>query len=920
MEGWRSSPTRLREDGALESDLVASGYRDRLFTELVQNAADAASRAGGAGAVDVQWDGELLSVANTGAPLDESGVRALCALRASDKSEGVGRFGVGFTAVRTVSDEVQVRSSTGSIAFSASRTAAALAGAGLTAPHSGAPALRLAWPSVQLPRNGFATEIVLALRPDVDGDRLVSELVHEAIDLLLELPAVQSITIRSISLGERVIERRERILDSGLTEVRIGERTWWRCDADHAQWLVPVQGRQVRPLAEDVLRAPTRSDEQLSLPAIVIGEVDMQPDRRRILPGAQVQRLAQGYHRLVAAVPAGQRALLIPTPTFARSVVDGELREAVLADLRGSPWLPVVATGVHAVETLVLPHRAHLIVGLSDELAAALTEIVDALVIPDLSTPRNQQLLDAVGVHRIGFARLTELLSGVQREPTWWHALYEALAPLVTDAVVAEELSSIPVPLSDGRIVTGPRTVLLGAEIGGQVVIDWARVVHPDAAHPLLARLGAESATAADLLSDPALAARIEELADWDGNDNDSAATGLVESVLAIAAEHSAGTLPSWLGQLPIPEEGGGLRAADELLLPGAPLAEVLAEDSPFGIVEEEFAERFGARALRVVGVGAGFTTLHADLPSGPDHDLDDEENWWDTLREDPEKIDAVRDLDLVDPTLWPRALSLLIEDPTTRPLLDDANGYTAWWLRRHAELGGVPLGSLRAPDDDTFAGLLDVADHPYAAQLSAALAPSRLDSPEFAELLLDRLADPQRQAEPAVIVRAHRALAKAVHDGELNIDDLDVPAGVRALDGSVADLDAALVLDRPWLAAVISPARLVVGDIDTADALAELLDAALASENVRGVVVGAGRLSRWSAEPGAVLAATLAGAGLPSGPVIVHEQLTVHVDTPEGEYNVEVPWWVDDDGAVHAAARWQLPWNQLAQNQRRGR
>ncbi|NKT07498.1 hypothetical protein GS470_00930 [Rhodococcus hoagii] len=43
---WRNSPTRLREDAAAEADLVRAGYRDRLLTELAQNAADAAARAG----------------------------------------------------------------------------------------------------------------------------------------------------------------------------------------------------------------------------------------------------------------------------------------------------------------------------------------------------------------------------------------------------------------------------------------------------------------------------------------------------------------------------------------------------------------------------------------------------------------------------------------------------------------------------------------------------------------------------------------------------------------------------------------------------------------------------------------------------------------------------------------------------------
>ncbi|SDH23914.1 hypothetical protein SAMN05444695_101527 [Rhodococcus triatomae] len=890
---------------------MRSGYRDRLLTELAQNAADTAARAGVPGFLDVRVDGDLLSVANSGAPLDEQGVQALSALRASGKREGVGRFGVGFTAVRSVGDEVEVRSSTGSIEFSAERTGRALTAAGLPVPEDGVPVLRLAWPSAPAPRAGFATEVVIRLRADIDADRLLDAMAEEATDLLLELPALHAITV-----GDTVVERAERALDSGLVEVRIGSRTWWRYDTEHARWFVPVRDGIVRPVGEDVLRAPTRSDEQLSLPALVIGDVAMQPDRRRVLPGAPVQRLARGYAGLVAAVPAAQRTALVPAPTFARSEVDGLLREALLAELRDAQWLPVVPDPSVGGVAVVAPPRAHLVPGLDDALAAALSDVVGDLVIPDLSSPRHQQALAAVDVHRIGPARIAELLAGVRREPSWWRALYAALEPLVVDSVVAEELSAIPVPLCDGSTVTGPRTVLLGTGMDAGPVVDWARVVHPEAAHPLLARLGAAAATPVDLLSDPALLARIEELEDGDFEDghpggdeieSSGTATELAATVLSLANGAAPGTLPSWLGRLPIPDADGELRPADELLLPDAPLADVLDEDSPFGCVDAAFAERVGERALRAVGVGAGFTVLRVELPSGPDHDLDDEQAWWGSLGEDPEVLEAVRDLDLVDPARWRQALTLLAQDPSTRPLLADPHGYTAWWLRRHAVLDGVAWGTLRAPEDRVFAGLLDIADHPDAEVLRATLAPARVDSAEFADLLLQRLADATRSPAPGVVTRAHRLLGEAARHGVLDLDDIDLPPGVRTLDGTVADPDDAMVLDRPWLAAVVPPSRLVVGTPDTADALADLLDLPTAGSVVHGVVIGTGRVTRWADEPGAVLAAALAGTDVPDGPVTVHERLAVRVGgAVDGE--VDVPWWVDEDGTTHCTTEWRWP------------
>ena len=253
----------MREDAAAESDLAKAGYRDRLLTELAQNAADAAAREGVEGSLWVDVDGRTMTVANTGRPLDEPGVHALTALRASNKvdaDEGVtGRFGVGFSAVLSVSDEVELRSSTGSIRFSASQHFCARSSlANSAVPETGVPVLRLVWPSGELPSDGADSEVVLTLRPDVDAAALLSQMTREAVDLLLELPA-----LGSIRLGEKTFRRSERVLDSGLVEIAIGDRTWWQYTAPNARWLVPVRDGVVEPVADDVLRAPTRSDEEL---------------------------------------------------------------------------------------------------------------------------------------------------------------------------------------------------------------------------------------------------------------------------------------------------------------------------------------------------------------------------------------------------------------------------------------------------------------------------------------------------------------------------------------------------------------------------------------------------------------------------------------------------------------------------------
>lgn len=894
MSAWAQSPTRLREDATTESDFVRVGYRDRVLTELAQNAADAAARAGMPGELRVWCDEDRLHVANIGEPLDETGVHALTALRSSSKTGGVGRFGVGFTAVLAVSDEIEVRSRTGSIVFSADRTRAELARHGLDCPAVGVPTLRLVWPSFEAPPGESATEVVLHLRAGVEGAALLDSFRAEVHDLLLELPALHTVTI-----GNETFTRDERQLDDALHEVRIGERTWWEFRGPSARWLVPVVDGRVGPVAQDVLRAPTRSDEELSLPAVVVADVAMQPDRRRMLPGAHVESAARGYARFVAALPADQRLELVPVPGFARSEVDRRIREAVLDELRTEQWLPAAAGGSD-----LAPDRAVVLAGLTEELAAVLEDVVPGLIAPDLCGPRHAPALAAVGVHPLGLARLADLLAGHDRDPAWWNGLYEALSPLVVDAVTAEELASMPVPLSDGRTVTGPRTTVLAAQLPTDtpLAMPWVRLVHSHAAHPLLARLGAHTVTVEDLLSDPALIAAIDDLDpdDPDGDYSAMSASALADVVLRLARAVPAESVPRELGALPLPDADGELVPADELLLPGAPLTEVLVEDTPFGTVGTAIVDRYGADALRAVGVGWGFTVLRAELPTGPDHDLPDEDLWWEGLGTDPETLVAVRDLDLVDERCWDRALTLLAEDPAVADALTDPDGYTTWYLRTHAMLDGVPLGHYRYTDDTAFDGLLDPCTHPAAGVFRTSLADTRIRDLDLAGTLLDRLADPRRSPGPAAIVAAHTALAEAFSAGGLDAESVELPDGVRSVAGTVIDAADALVPDLPWCAALVPIDRLVTAGQGKSEALADVLDIAVASAVVTAEPVDPGRSTAWDREPAAVLAAVVAGADLPRGTLVLHERLTVRCSGAlTGDR--DVPWWVDSTGVVHS-------------------
>ena len=456
LAAWRDSPTRFREDANAEEDLRLGGYRDRMLVELAQNAADAAVSTGVPGRLRLAVvDGEL-RVANTGAPLTEEGVAALASLRASAKRSGeqVGQFGVGFAAVLAVTENPRVVSSTGGVRFSAAHTRESIAdhdrlGAALAAREHEVPVLRLAWPVEHtedpVPA-GFDTEVRLPPRPEVDLDQLLAAAAEQAPDLLLALPG-----LAVIEIGDERWERTEgakpgvielhgptsvtrwltRRSSGTLTEAqsqRLGvearaRANWTVC------WAVPLDADGApAPTSDEVLHAPTPTDERLSLPARLLATLPVEPSRRRLLPGpatdAVLAAAAAEYAALVAALPTEHRLALVPLPGFPRSEVDGQLRAGVLAALADASWLPTEAGPLRApagASVLDLPDA---------DLAGLVVALVPGLLAGGLSEPAHAPALAVFDVRRVRAADLVTAVSGIDREPAWWARLYAALQPL----------------------------------------------------------------------------------------------------------------------------------------------------------------------------------------------------------------------------------------------------------------------------------------------------------------------------------------------------------------------------------------------------------------------------------------------------------------------------------------------------------
>jgi hypothetical protein len=600
----------------------------------------------------------------------------------------------------------------------------------------------------------------------------------------------------------------------------------------------------------------------------------------------------------------------------------------VTARLTQTPFLPVSG----ALGARQRPADAVVVDDVGDAVVGVLAPVLPGLL--PAAWARQRAPLTVLGVRRLRLADVVDLLAGLRRAPSWWHDLYAALAAEApAGRAAADALGALPVPLTDETLVRGPRGRLLPAEgldpeLPSRLGL---RIVHPEAAHPLLERLGATPASPRSVLVDPAV--REVVLTAADGADD---ADEVLDAVLALVA--AAGIGPEevpWLAEVPLPDDTGELVPARELVLPGSPLASLLAaEEVPR--VAAELLDQWGADVLRAVGVPWSLTLARAeDVPLDPDapgHDLDGEEDWREDALDllpfgsDPAVVTefvAVRDLDLVVPDAWPRALELLAA-PQLRPAVVDpaivlvAGGgrvdvpsYTAWWLRRRRVLGGRRPTEFRLPGDDRLAGLYADAPPDCPTSLVAALGVRTtldrlLAEPGGPDELLDRLADPARPVSRAQLREVYQALAG------VPLDRVRPPDRVRAvLHGAVTVVLAvdAVVVDAPDLLPLLDDRPLLAVPWRLAPALAEGIAVPLASAIVPGLVSSEGA---ERPVPDAAREALGASGAVPATYV---EHDTLLVDGREVDWRVagRVVHAATVDGLARglawAAGRWERRW-----------
>ncbi|WP_239381507.1 sacsin N-terminal ATP-binding-like domain-containing protein, partial [Frankia sp. CIT1] len=532
---------------------------------------------------------------------------------------------------------------------------------------------------------------------------------------------------------------------------------------------------------------------------------------------------------------------------------------------------------------------------------------VDGLLPADYAARRWRSPLALLGVQRLGTAEVVEILTELRRPPAWWARAYAALA----HAPDRDALGALPVPLAvptgeqptgtststetgtdaDGarlgaRMVTGPRGVLLPTpELDVTALIDSGlplRVVHPDAcvgaARGILRTLGAVDGTPVSVLRDPSIA---DAVADLDPDVAADAVRALATAVLALVRDAgldpagAVGELP-WLADLLLPDADGDFSPAGELLIADGPLDRVLATDAPFSVLADDFARAWPIRVLEAVGVLRTFATLRADgIRLDPDEptllELDDSDAWVEELTtrltagaaHEPRHaapaapptlttFRAVRDLELVDTSRWPEALSELAQPPLREAVMhserisqpnrpvgagaDVDTSYTRWWLSRHALLpvagstAVLPPAELALPGADPLldglfapAAPLPGVDVDLLRRLGCRLTLADvLDDSDALLDLLDRLGDTDRDVPWPAARTLYMAAVEATKipdntdktdsdDTDSNGGDrptgIDPPLTVRTPDGVVRTSNAVIV-DAPDLLPLLGTGR----------------------------------------------------------------------------------------------------------------
>ena len=334
-------------------------------------------------------------------------------------------------------------------------------------------------------------------------------------------------------------------------------------------------------------------------------------------------------------------------------------------------------------------------------------------------------------------------------------------------------LEGLPVPLVGGRLLRSARAAVVSE--GDPVAADELTalgidVVHPDAEHALLRRLGAVPFSPTSAF-DLALVHRIEAATE---DDPDRAVAMLAAAAGLLArAGVAPGELPA-LGRVPVPTDDDGWRPASTVLLPGSVLDDVVARSAPR--LDRDLAATSPPEGWAALGVLAQLTAVSVhDVVLDPAEWSDrvpDGDEWCGAMADlvgvtDPAALFApevtfVRGIDLVEGLDWADVARLLSPEPVYRALTErcvvltddgrrvEVPSPAAWWLRETPLLDGRCPVDVRLPGDERLAPFFPLVRAPEGVSLELLEAigvhttlDRWLQTPDGVDELLDAMADP---------------------------------------------------------------------------------------------------------------------------------------------------------------------------------
>ena len=940
LDAWRSSPTRYREDANVEEDYALGGYRDRLIVELAQNAADAARAAGVPGRMHILIGPDAMQVANSGNPLSLAGVQSLAAMRASAKgADAVGKFGVGFAAVLSVSDEPAVLSRDGGVRFSRTDSETLLRDdpdlAPLTAERK-PPVLRLPFPDDRQPPEPYDTAVVLPWREPTACERATEAAASIDDALFMALPELTELVIEHVD-GPTQRWTAKRDGEALTVSLDGAERSWLLCstsgqwsDGDRADaptevrstsswsltWAAPIgsdgslapwPGGDSGSAPARVVHAPTPTDEPLALPALLVADVPVDATRRRLAEGRMtdvvMSAASEAYCDLVGRFVAreGVHAVqLVPTPDLV-GPVDNRMRTQIRERLSRTKWLPRAQDA-----TLAAPSELVAVEPSNPGVIRALAAYVSDLLAPEWSAA--VPTLRSLGLPVRSWPEVWDAIAPLGLAAGDWHALYDA-----ANSLDRTELEGLPVLLADGRFVRDPRNCVVpedgASDYAAHLATLGLEVVDAEAAHPLLERLGARP-------FDPGqLGASLPELVRQTVADDEDKARDMVAAAASVLA--ASGVRPAEivaLGDVLVPTQGGDWTPAAQVVMPESTLGRDVDETS---LLDASLA-RDNHDGWLALGVLAELTIVTIDDraldPAVWDNLTVDGGDWCEDVADQLEaeipsdviadSVPVVRGLEFIEAMDAERAWQLL-RAPSVRPavlqpaLVIDPTGQThavpspaAFWLSERPLFDGRSASEVRLPDDERLAPFFPALPDPGDADAELFIAMGVhttldrwLKSAEGSAELLGAMGEADRELPPSLVPQLYAAAVEALEER----DELpEPPERVRALKGGawqVTDADDVLVATAPHHAAVLGMA-FIPGDAT----LAELLDVDLSNDAVCGAASIAGTGSAMPIPE--VVREVVRGARLP-GTYHEHDALTVN--------DVDIDWWVTDDGELHA-------------------